>query len=262
MAEIAQRIETTTDQGTIELAARFIEPTSDQAIGVMFCGGFKSDMMGSKASYLAGWAAMRGAPFIRFDYMGHGQSGGEFAQGTVSQWLDDSETVFERFADRPYIIVGSSMGGWLAMLLNQRLRSKGDERVAGLCLIAPAIDMTRDLMADTFTEDEQAEMTRDGHVMRPSDYGDPYMLTHNLIADGEQHLMFAGEIKTGCPVHILQGGKDDAVPVDHAQKLMSHLLLDSASMSLVPDGDHSLSRPDDLELLGRTLDNMIVEVTS
>lgn len=228
--------------------------------GLMFLAGFKSDMMGSKAQYLVELGKKDNRDIIRFDYSGHGQSGGAFLEGTISKWLEEAKAVFAACASGPTILVGSSMGGWISMLLNQALRAEGDDRVAGIVLIAPAVDMTKDLMLDTFSESERAELAADARVTRPSDYGEPYILTKNLLDDGAHHLMFGTKIRSHCPVHILQGGLDLAVPVAHSQKLVDHLLLDPVTMSLVPDGDHSLSRPEDLELLGRAIHQMDEDV--
>lgn len=218
--------------------------------GLFWLGGFKSDMEGSKALALDALGAQKGLGVTRFDYSGHGQSDGAFLDGTISKWLAESLAVFESTIG-PQIIIGSSMGGWLALLLNQALKAKGVDRVAGLVLIAPAIDMTEDLMRATFTPAELHDLHNKGRVEQPSDYSDePYVLTEKLIADGAQHLMFTGgSIVTGCPVHILQGGQDTDVPPDHALKLLSHLTLDPVGFTLIPDGDHRLSRDEDLAKL-------------
>lgn len=224
--------------------------------GIMFLAGFKSDMQGSKAVFLAQLGAELGCDVTRFDYSGHGVSSGDFLGGTISRWLEESVAVFLECVKGPTILVGSSMGGWLAMLLNQKLRALGNKNVVGIVLIAPAVDMTQDLMIDTFTAHEQQELADHNRVTRPSDYGDPYILTRGLLEDGAKHLMFGTGIETGCPVHILQGALDTPVPVAHAQKLVDHVMLDPITMTLVPDGDHSLSRPQDLELLRRAIIRM------
>jgi len=158
----------------------------------------------------------------------------------------------------PQIVVGSSMGGWLALLLNKALRAQGDDRVRAIVLIAPATDMTRDLMRDSFTDAELADLWEKGRVEQPSDYSDePYVLTKALIEDGESHLLFGGPIRTHCPVAILQGGKDTDVPPAHALKLVSHLISDPVTFTLIPDGDHRLSREADLEKLGQTVMRLV-----
>lgn len=228
--------------------------------GLFWLGGFKSDMVGSKAEALDHLGAELGHEVTRFDYSGHGQSEGEFLDGTISQWLSDALAAFE-ITSGPQIIIGSSMGGWLALLLNRALRQKGDDRVVGIVLIAPAVDMTHDLMRADFTEQELNDLEENGRVEQPSDYSnEPYVLTRALIEDGDNHLLFGtGTIRTHCPVAILQGGVDTDVPPSHALKLLSHITLDPVSFTLVPDGDHRLSRDQDLDLLGRTIKTMLDE---
>jgi pimeloyl-ACP methyl ester carboxylesterase len=217
--------------------------------GLFWLGGFRSDMNGSKALALDALGAEQGLAVTRFDYSGHGASGGDFDEGTISRWLEEAQAVFATTTG-PQIVVGSSMGGWLALLLVRAMLAQGDHRVAGLVLIAPAVDMTRELMLDSFTPAEQEALATQGYVEQPSDYSpEPYRLTRGLIEDGEQHLLFGAVIETGCPVHILQGGQDTDVPQAHAIKLVTHLLHDPVTLTLIPDGDHRLSRPEDLERL-------------
>ena len=185
----------------------------------------------------------------RFDYSGHGQSGGSFLDGTISRWLEEALAVFATTSG-PQIVIGSSMGGWLALLLNKALRQRGEGRVKALVLIAPAVDMTEDLMRDQFAQADYAAMLAHGVIEQPSQYSDdPYPITARLIEDGGHHLLFGGVIETGCPVTILQGGKDPDVPPEHALKLVTHLLHDPVTLTMVPDGDHRLSREPDLRLL-------------
>jgi pimeloyl-ACP methyl ester carboxylesterase len=216
--------------------------------GLVWLGGFRSEMTGSKATALDAFGETRGLAVTRFDYSGHGQSGGDFLEGTISRWLEEALAVFGT-TNGPQVVVGSSMGGWLALLLNRALRQQGDERVKGIVLIAPAVDMTKDLMLDTFTRKQKKELKENGVVYEPSEYGDPYPLTRVLIEDGDKHLMFGRGIVTGCPVTILQGAMDRDVPREHAMKLVQHLLSDPVTLTLVPDGDHRLSREQDLPLL-------------
>lgn len=218
--------------------------------GLFWLGGFKSDMIGSKAAFLSDLAVERGFDCTRFDYSGHGVSRGAFLDGTISDWLEDACHVFEQETKGPQILIGSSMGGWLALLLNRAMRARGCERVKAIVLIAPAVDMTQELMWASFSEAQRAEMAETGRVEEPSDYSDePYVLTQRLIEDGKAHLMLDGMIKTGCPVHILQGMKDTDVPYQHALKLVAHLAEDEVVTSLVKDGDHRLSRDEDLARL-------------
>ena len=216
--------------------------------GIFWLGGFRSDMIGSKAMALDAFGAEHGLAVTRFDYSGHGVSGGAFDDGTISRWLDEAEAVFATTTG-PQIIVGSSMGGWLALLLARALLKRG-RPAHGLVLIAPAPDMTHELMLPGFTPAEHESLQNNGYVDQPSEYSEtPYRITRALIEDGVQHLLFGGVIETGCPVVILQGGKDVDVPQAHAIKLVTHILHDPVTLTLIPDGDHRLSRDEDLARL-------------
>jgi pimeloyl-ACP methyl ester carboxylesterase len=227
--------------------------------GVAWLGGFRSDMAGTKAEALDRWAAEAGHVCTRFDYSGHGQSGGRFEDGTISRWLEEAEAVFARFAPGPQVLVGSSMGGWIALLLAQRLRARGQtERLAGMVLIAPAVDMTKDLIWDMFDEAARRDIAEKGFHAQPSTYSDePYVFTRALIEDGKRHLFGDQPIETGCPVHVIQGMQDEDVPWRHATALMEKLAFDDAVLTLVRDGDHRLSRPEDIERLTRAVAGMI-----
>lgn len=232
-------------------AARDIamEQRAGGAPGLFWLGGFRSNMAGSKAMALDALGAERGFAVTRFDYSGHGISGGDFDLGTISRWLEEVEAVFAR-TEGPQIVVGSSMGGWLALLLAKALLKRGETRIEGMVLIAPAVDMTRELMLPGFTPEEHESLQNQGHIDQPSQYSDtPYRITRALIEDGEQHLLFGGVIETGCPVVILQGGKDPDVPQAQAIKLTTHILHDPVTLTLIPDGDHRLSRDEDLTRL-------------
>ena len=224
-----------------------------RAPGLFWLGGFRSDMEGSKAQALDALGRREGLAVTRFDYSGHGISGGGFIEGTIGRWLEEALAVFAA-TEGEQIVVGSSMGGWLALLLNRALRERGDTRVKAMVLIAPATDMTRDLMRETFTDAELLDLWEKGRVEQPSGYSpEPYVLTRALIEDGENHLLFGAPIRTHCPVAILQGGRDTDVPPAHALKLVSHLVSDPVTFTLVPDGDHRLSRDADLDLLRQTI---------
>ncbi len=222
-----------------------------QAPGLFWLGGFKSDMEGSKAIALDQFAAETGQACTRFDYSGHGRSRGSFSAGTISCWLEEAEAVFEQCTTGPQIVVGSSMGGWIALLLATHLNETGfSDRLAGLVLIAPAIDMTKDLMWDLFDADARAALKRDGEYRQPSDYSDePYVLTQALIEDGEKHLFGDRLIETGCLVHIIQGMRDTDVPWRHGAGVLERLAHDDGVLTLVRDGDHRLSRPQDIDRL-------------
>ena len=223
------------------------------APGLVWLGGYKSDMKGTKAAALADWAASQGRACLRFDYSGHGESGGAFTDGTISRWLAESLMVFEACCKGPQILVGSSMGGWLALLLVRELRRRdapGAASVAGLVLIAPAVDFTEALMWNRFTPEIKRELEETGVWQRPSQYSDePYLVTRQLIEDGRKHLLLGGMIETGCPVRILQGVEDPDVPWQHAKALVARLACDDVVLTLIKDGDHRLSRPEDIARL-------------
>jgi len=218
--------------------------------GVFWLGGFRSEMTGLKAQALDALGAETGAPVTRFDYSGHGQSGGDFLLGTISRWLEEALAVFATTRG-PQVLVGSSMGGWIALLLARELGRRGEaDRLKGVVLIAPAVDMTEELMLKGFSKKQLKALQEAGRVDRPSEYSaEPYPITLGLIEDGRRHLLFGRGIDVGAPVTILQGGKDKDVPREHAMRLVQHLLLDPVTVTLIPDGDHRLSRPEDLELL-------------
>ena len=219
--------------------------------GLFWLGGFKSDMQGTKAVALSDWAHAQGRACVRFDYSGHGESGGDFADGTISRWLEESRAVFETFCSGPQIVIGSSMGGWLALLMARALRQQaGPARISGLVLIAPAVDFTEALMWQRFPAAVKREIEETGVWRRPSDYSDePYPITRGLIEDGRRHLLLGGLIETGCPVRILQGVQDPDVPWNHAVELTSRLAQDDVVLTLVKDGDHRLSRAEDIARL-------------
>jgi pimeloyl-ACP methyl ester carboxylesterase len=225
--------------------------SNNKGSGLFWLGGFKSDMKGTKAAALDAWAEADGRAYVRFDYSGHGESGGDFTDGTIGCWLEESIEVYRRFALGPQVVVGSSMGGWLALLLAQRLRkSKGGSPIAGMVLIAPAVDFTEELMWKQFSAATKREIEEKGAWMRPSEYSEaPYPITKRLIEEGRNHLLLGGMIETRCPVHILQGVQDPDVPWRHAQELVSHFARDDVVMTLIKDGDHRLSRPEDIERL-------------
>jgi pimeloyl-ACP methyl ester carboxylesterase len=227
--------------------------------GLFWLGGFKSDMRGTKAEALADYAARSGRAYVRLDYSGHGESEGRFEDGTISRWLEESVAVFDSRAQGPQIVIGSSMGGWLALLLARALAQHpaSKTKLAGLVLIAPAPDFTEELMWAEFSPEVRREIEERGHWLRPSAYGeDPYPVTRALIEDGRKHLLLDKPIEVGCPVRILQGVKDPDVPYTHAMKLASCLAQDDVVLTLVKDGDHRLSRTEDIERLIRTIDEL------
>jgi pimeloyl-ACP methyl ester carboxylesterase len=223
--------------------------------GVFWLSGFNSDMRGTKAQALDGWAGEKGRACVRFDYSGHGESGGAFVDGTISRWLEESLAVFDRFCVGPQVVVGSSMGGWLALLLARQVAKRkagdgsGGPGLAGLVLIAPAPDFTEELMWKGFPAKVREEIETKGLWLRPSSYGDPYPITRALIEDGRKHLVLGSSINVGCPVRILQGAQDADVPWQHAFALTSQLPSDDVVLTLIQDGDHRLSRPQDIARL-------------
>jgi pimeloyl-ACP methyl ester carboxylesterase len=233
------------------------------APGLLWLGGFKSDMRGTKAEALAAHAAQTGRAYLRFDYSGHGESGGRFEDGTISRWLDEARAVFSTLAKGSQIVIGSSMGGWIALLLARALAARpvADASIAGLLLIAPAPDFTEDLMWSQFSPEVRREIEKKGFWQRPSAYDEqPYPITRALIEDGRKHLLLKKPIELGCPVRILQGVQDPDVPYAHAMKLVACLAQDDVVLTLVKDGDHRLSRPEDIERLLRTVDELVASI--
>jgi len=227
-----------------------------EAPGVLWMQGFKSDMISTKATALSEWTRAQDVAYTRFDYSGHGQSSGRFEQGTIGRWLEEAIAVFSHVTAGPQVVVGSSMGGYLALLVLKRLlatRPEEARRIKALVLIAPAWDMTEELMWRQFPDDVKQRIEADGVWLRPSQYGDPYPITKELIADGRQHLVGHSPWDPGRPVRIIQGRLDPDVPYSHAVRLMSILTGADQSLIEVPDGEHRLSRPQDLELLFETI---------
>src|SRR5579871_2060073 len=235
--------------GTADAPRRIaVRAREGRSPGLFWLGGFKSDMQGTKALALDGWAAEHGRSCVRFDYSGHGESGGDFVEGTIGRWLEESAAVFGQFCAGPQVVIGSSMGGWMALLLARELARRPASRasLAGLVLIAPAPDFTEELMWKAFSPQVRHQIETTGLWLRPSEYGDPYPITRNLIAEGRKHLLFGGAIEVGCPVHILQGARDPDVPWKHAFELVHRLPADDVVLTMIQDGDHRLSRPQDI----------------
>ena len=227
----------------------------DHGPGLVWLGGFKSDMAGTKALALDAWAEAHGRACLRFDYSGHGKSGGDFSDGSIGRWLEEAVAVYTRYCQGsqfgPQVLIGSSMGGWLALLLAARLRElKESAPLAGMVLIAPAVDFTEELMWKQFSDPIKREIEDKGFWTRPSEYSpEGYPITKQLIEEGRNHLLMGGLIEPGCPVHILQGVQDPDVPWRHAIELVSRFSRDDVVLTLIKDGDHRLSRPEDIERL-------------
>ena len=212
----------------------------------VWLGGFKSDMAGTKAQMLAEWAHNSGQGFVRFDYSGHGVSGGQFEDGSISRWLGDTLAVLDQVSDGPLVLVGSSMGGWLSLLAAQAR----PERIKGLLLIAPAPDFTERLMWPGFTTAQQTTLMAEGRLELPSQYApEPNVITREMIEDGRRNLVMTGPIAFDGPVRIMAGGDDPDVPLAHVMELAELLEGEDRQVHLIPDGDHRLSRPQDLEKL-------------
>ena len=230
--------------------------TPGRTPGVVFLGGYKSDMTGTKALALEAHCQARGRAFLRFDYQGHGASGGRFEDGTIGSWTEDALAVLDAATEGPQVMVGSSMGGWI-MLLAALARP---DRVAGLVGIAAAPDFTEDLIWDRLSPEARARMLAEGRIEEPSDYGEPYVYTRALVEDGRSRLLLRGPIPFRGPVRLLQGQRDPDVPWQTALRIAELVDGDDVRTVLLKDGDHRLSRPGDLDLLCRTVDEVLARV--
>ncbi len=217
--------------------------------GVVFLGGFHSDMTGSKASHLAAWCAARGHAYLRFDYSGHGASGGRFEEGTIGGWIADAAAAFDALTEGPQVVVGSSMGGWIALHLALRRA----DRVRALVGIAAAPDFTEELIWNRLPPETRSLLAREGVWRRPSEYGEPYPITRALIEDGRRHLLLGAPIPIPVPVRLLHGMRDADVPWEVSLRLAERLESEDVRLVLVKGGDHRLSMPADLDLLTSTL---------
>jgi pimeloyl-ACP methyl ester carboxylesterase len=219
----------------------------------MFLGGFRSDMGGTKAVWLEEWARARGRAYLRFDYRGHGESSGAFEEGSIGDWADDAAAVLGRLTAGPQVLVGSSMGGWIALLLARRF----PERIAGLVGIAAAPDFTEDSMWSGFSEGQREVLLAEGRVALPSAYSDePYVVTRRLIEEGRANLVLRQPLRIGCPVRLLQGTADEDVERSVALRLLDHIDGPDVRLTLVKGADHRFSGPRELALIGRMLDEL------
>ncbi len=220
---------------------------------VVFLPGYRSDMAGEKATMLAAFCAARGQAMLRLDYSGHGASDGAFEDGTIGIWAADALAAIDALSEGPLVLVGSSMGGWIALLTALARPA----RVAGLLGIAAAPDFTETLMWQAMAPDERAALLRDGVLRAPSQYGEPYAITRALIEDGRLHLLLGGPIALGCPIWLLHGQRDPDVPWETALRIAERVGSEDVRITLVKDGDHRLSRPQDLLLLRETLASLL-----
>src|SRR4030081_127926 len=227
-----------------------VRARAGRAPGLFWLSGFNSDMKGTKALALDVWASEHGRACGRFDYSGHSDSGGAFIDGTIGRWLEESVAIFLEFCRGPQVVIGSSMGGWMALLLARAIANRGAAAasLAGLVLSAPAPDFTEQLMWSGFSPEIRDEITTKGVWMRPSEYGDgkPYPITRALIEEGRNHLLLGSAIEVGCPVRILQGAQAPDVPWQHAFALAHRLPAEDVVLTMIQDGDHRLSRPQDI----------------
>jgi pimeloyl-ACP methyl ester carboxylesterase len=227
--------------------------TPGRAPTVVFLGGFRSDMTGTKAVALEAWAEKRGQAFLRFDYLGHGQSSGRFEDGTIGRWLDDSLAVIDRLTTGRLVLVGSSMGGWLS-LLAARVRP---ERLAGLVLIAAAPDFTERMLLTGLSAEDRATLERDGRLERPSQYSpEPSVFTWKLIEEGRNHLVLDKPLSLPCPVRLLHGQSDPDVPWEYSLQIAQHLDAPEVVTTFVKGGDHRLSTPADIARLIATVSEL------
>jgi len=228
--------------------------TEGQGPGVVFLGGFRSDMEGTKALALEDWARARGRAFLRFDYSGHGQSSGAFEEGSIGDWFADAAAAITALTDGRQVLVGSSMGGWLSLLCARAM----PDRVAGLVTIAAAPDFTEDGMWAEFDEAQRRALTEAGRVELPSDYSDePYVITRRLIEDGRQWLVLRQDLALPMPVRFLQGTADTDVPVRVAMRLLDHARGEDLRLTLVKGADHRFSTPDCLALIQSAVEEVL-----
>jgi pimeloyl-ACP methyl ester carboxylesterase len=243
------------------IAYRLAEGTARNAPSLLWLPGFLSDMASTKALALADWAKANWLPMLRFDYSGHGQSEGDLLHASIGDWLEEALAMLDRLRERRTILVGSSMGGWIALLLARKLAREGAlKRLAGLVLIAPAWDMTERLMWHRLTPEMKDTIARDGVYYEPSLYGDPYPITKHLIEEGRSHLLGEGLLDLDLPVRILQGMCDPEVAWGHALDLVDLLCCDDVELTLIKDGDHRQSREQDLRRLESTVAALLEKV--
>ncbi|MFN3765566.1 MAG: alpha/beta hydrolase [Aliihoeflea sp.] len=235
-----------------------------RAPGIVWLGGYRSDMLGTKAEALDAWALETDRASLRHDYSGHGESGGAFVDGTISRWLAESLAVFRSQTEGPQVLVGSSMGAWIALRMVQELQKAGEGgRVGGLLLLAPAPDFTIELMEPKLTRAHRRDLETRGYMEEHSEYSpEPNIYTRALFEDGRVNRVMNGIIDTHCPVTIIQGLADPDVPHTHALKLVEHLPADDVTVSLVKDGDHRLSRPQDIALILKAAEGLCDRISA
>ncbi len=247
-----------TDYLTTDAGRRIAyERLDGQGPGVVFLGGFRSDMQGSKAVHLRNWAATQGQAFLRFDYSGHGESDGAFEDGCIGDWAADARATIEALTHGPQVLVGSSMGGWISLLLARTI----PERIAGLVTIAAAPDFTERGFWAGFSAEQRQALVQEGRVAVPNDYGEPLILTRRLIEDGRQQMVLNQPLSLPFPVRMLQGTADADVPMSWALDLLDHMWGENVRLTLVKGADHRFSSPDCLDLIIATLREVIQNVS-
>src|SRR5471032_1127439 len=228
--------------------------TEGRAPTIVFLGGFRSDMMGTKAIALEAWARANGRAFLRFDYLGHGQSSGRFEDGTIGRWLDDSLAAIDALTTGKLVLVGSSMGGWLSLLV----ALKRPERLSGLVLIAAAPDFTERMLLKGLSPEDRAVLEREGRLERPSQYSsEPSVFTWKLIEEGRNHLVLDKKLALPCPVRLLHGQSDPDVPWEYSLQIAQHLDAPEVITTFVKGGDHRLSTPADIGRLIATVEELV-----
>ena len=240
---------------------KFVPSPNNNFPGVIFLGGFKSDMQGTKAIFLESLCKEKNIPYLRFDYLGHGESSGQFTEGTIGRWAEDALNVLDHLTEGPQLLIGSSMGGWV-MLLTALARS---ERISGLIGIAPAPDFTENLIWEKLSEEEQSTLKSEGIYHLPNDYcndpkeePDPYPITLSLIEEARNHLLLTNRtININCPVHLIHGMQDKDVPYDMSLKLLNLLTSNDIHLTLVKNAEHRMSEPETLKTLEYTLEEML-----
>ena len=220
--------------------------------GLMFLGGFHSDMSGTKASALEAHCREVGRACVRFDYSGHGESSGKFEEGTIGEWAEDAVAILDSVARGPQVLIGSSMGGW--MMLLAALARPG--RVEGMVGVASAPDFTEDLIRSALAEATRAELDARGYFMRESEYEAPYPITKKLLEEGANHLLLRDDIPLTCPVRLIHGMRDESVPWETSLRLAKALKCDDVRLTLIKDGDHRLSRERDIALIAQTAEEL------
>lgn len=231
--------------------------TTGKGPTILFCSGLKSDMEGTKAVHLEAWARARGQAFVRFDYSGHGQSSGRFEEGAIGDWHEDTLAIVDQITEGPIVVVGSSMGGWQALLLARARAS----RLAGMVTIAAAPDFTEDGYWASFTEAQKADLQAQGHVRMPSDYDEDYIISKRLIEEGRSHLVLRAPLLLPFPVRFLQGTEDTAVSTDTATRLLDHAEGPDIRLTLVKGADHRFSDTECLNLIEKSVEKTLARAT-